>query len=414
MAPMDRRTLLGAGLMLPALALSGCAAPTATLPVPAAMAAVPIMPLSKVRREQRGGSRTLVLVELAGGNDGLNTIVPQADELYAKLRPTIGLAKDDTIAVGGGMAFNAALRPLMPVWERGDLAVVLGVGYPRPNLSHFRSIEIWETASDSEEILQEGWLSVAIAAHPALSRGATDADAIVIGDGSLGPVVGNRTRVVTMTEPRNYKLAAARVADIAGRPGSDALAHLVRTQQTTAETARRLSAKISAANRFAKALPTSGLGRKLATVADLMADGIDAPVFKVTLSGFDTHINQRGRQEPLLTQLAAAIAGFRDAAMQIGRWDSTVMLIYSEFGRRVGENESRGTDHGTAGPVFIAGGAISGGFKGRQPRLDDLDDGNLRHNVDFRQVYASVLAEWWGQGDNGLRKRGFTPLDLVA
>lgn len=409
MAAFDRRRLLGAGLSLSALALAGCAAPTAIQPV-AGLA----VPSAKRRQAKSTGSRTLVLIELAGGNDGLNTVIPHGDGLYAKLRPTLGVAKDDMIAVEGGLAFNSALRPLMPAWESGDLAVVLGVGYPRPNLSHFRSIEIWETASDSEEILQEGWLSAAIAAHPALSQGATDADAIVIGDGSLGPVVGTHTRVVTMTEPRNYKLAAARVAAVASRPGSEALAHLIRTQQNTAETARRLSAKISAANRFAKTLPGSGLGRKLATVADLMADGIDAPVYKVTLGGFDTHVNQRGRQDPLLTQLGAALAGFRDAAMEMGRWDSTVVLVYSEFGRRAGENESRGTDHGTAGPVFVAGGAIAGGFKGRQPRLDDLDDGNLRHNVDFRQVYASVLAQWWGEGDNGLLKRGFVPLELIV
>jgi uncharacterized protein (DUF1501 family) len=354
------------------------------------------------------------VVELAGGNDGLNTVVPFTDPLYQRLRPTVALTANEVVPLTKELGFHPALAPLMPAWDKGELGVVLGVGYPRPNLSHFRSIEIWETGSESEEILQEGWLARAIAAHPELKQRASDADAIVVGDGSVGTVMGPSVRVATMVDPRNYVLGAARIREVSERPANPALAHLIRTQRDAAATAERLRNKITGSGRYGRVIPGSALGRRLASVADVIADGVDAPVMKVTLPGFDHHISLRPRHDPLMTQLGAALAGFRTALIDMGYWKNTLVVVFSEFGRRPAENESRGTDHGTASPMFVMGGAVAGGVHGRQPRLDDLDFGNLKHQVDFRQVYAGILRGWWNMPQNEFVRRGFTPVEVVG
>lgn len=415
----DRRSFLLAGGALTLAACAGVQAPTVPPSVrPAGAGAGEAVEgarkLGNGAAPRPPSGRTLVVVELAGGNDGRNTVVPFADPLYARLRPEAALAAKDVVRLGDGLGFHPALAPLMPAWDRGELGVVLGVGYPRLNLSHFRSIEIWETGSNSEEVLQEGWLARAIVADPRMARQSVDADAVVIGEGSVGTVMGPTTRVATMVDPRSYVLAAAQLREVAERPASPALAHLIRTQRDAAATAERLRGKITGSGRYGRVIPGTVLGRRLASVADIIADGVDAPVMKVALPGFDHHVALRARHYPLLAQVAGALAGFRTALIDMGHWKNTLVFVFSEFGRRPAENESRGTDHGTAGPMLVMGGAVAGGLHGRQPPLDDLDFGNLKHQVDFRRVYASVLADWWGLGENEFTRRGFAPLPLIG
>ncbi|MBM3504699.1 MAG: DUF1501 domain-containing protein [Alphaproteobacteria bacterium] len=419
MIGLSRRTFLASGTALTLAACAGVEPPRSVAPPRAAAPATPdaIEGANKLAvgpAPRLPPGRTLVLVELAGGNDGLNTLVPYADPLYAKLRPRSALAADEITPLNEQLGLHPGLVPLLPAWEKGELAIVLGVGYPRPNLSHFRSIEIWETASDSEEFLQEGWLSRAIGTHPILSHRSGDADAIVIGDGSAGTIMGPTTRIAAMVDPRSYVLGASQIRDVADRPASSAVTHLIRTQRDAAATADRLRAKITGSGRYGRVLPGTVLGRRLANVADVIADGVDVPVIKVTLPGFDHHISLRPRHDPLMTQLGAALAGFRSAMIDMGYWKNTLVVVFSEFGRRPAENESNGTDHGTAGPMFVTGGAVAGGFHGRQPSLEDLDFGNLKHHVDFRQVYAGVLKGWWGLEQSEFTRRGFAPLELFG
>ena len=356
--------------------------------------------------------RTVIFVEMFGGNDGLNTVIPYQDPKYRALRPTIAMAAHDVIRTSDTLGYHPALESAMALWERGEMAAVLGVGYDAPNRSHFRSQEIWETASNSSEVLIEGWLARATAEHPRLRQRRGDAEAIALCGGSLGALLGRGARVVTMNDPRQYVRDARRLGEVPPVTTSAAVTHLVETQADTLATAIALRTKIESRQRFEGKLPGHGLGRNLANAVALLDAGVDVPIIKVTHSGFDTHANQLARHETLLRQLAESMTGLRDALRQIGRWDDTLVFAYSEFDRRAAENNSRGTDHGTAGVVFFFGGQIAGGTFGRQPSLDDLVDGDLRFNVEYRQLYASLLANWWGQPDNFLAAKGHRPLPL--
>ncbi len=359
-------------------------------------------------------NRILVLVELQGGNDGLNTVIPIADANYRRLRGGLAIDAQEALDVTQEIAFHPSLKPLVDPLERGELSVFHSVGYPKPNRSHFRSIEIWEQATASDRYGDEGWVTQALRGHSEFSKRNADADAIVLGVGNIGPLAGPDTRLVTMREPRQFLAQAESMQSLAARRDvTPALRHLVRTQNEAVAAAEAVRRKLSGRERFSRRFAGDPLARSLAIAADLIADGVDIPVWKVTLSGFDTHADQRPRHARLLTNLANALAAFRSSMQELGRWNDTLVVTYSEFGRRVGENLSRGTDHGTAAPLFAFGGSVDGGFKGAAPNLADLDEGDLKATLDFRQVYASVIADWWGQPDNFLVRQGHQPLRMV-
>ncbi len=339
--------------------------------------------------------RTLVLVELQGGNDGLNTVVPYADARYYALRPKLAVEKGRVLRLSDTLGFNPVLESLMPAWNDKDLAVALGVGYAEPNRSHFRSIEIWETGSDSRETLQTGWLARALegAAPPADLA----AHGIVIGRGDEGPLAGGGLRTVIMQDPEQFFREAAKVGEVPAAEGNRALAHLATVQNGLREAARRLRERLREAPALGTEFPRSPLGSQLEGAARLLASGATVPVIKATHGGFDTHQNQRGAQDRLLRQLAEALAAFRTALQAQGLWDRVLVMTYSEFGRRAGENGSGGTDHGTAAPHLLMGGKIKGGFYGAQPSLaeKDLEDGDLRFGTDYRRLYATAVLRWW-------------------
>lgn len=359
-------------------------------------------------------NRILVLVELQGGNDGLNTVIPIGDPAYRRLRPGLAIDAQEALDVVPNLAFHPALKPLVDPFERGELAVLHSVGYPKPNRSHFRSIEIWEQATPSDQYGQEGWVTQALRAHPTFGQRSSDADAIVVGTGNIGPLAGPDTRLVTMREPRQFLAQSESMRSLDTRSDvTPALRHLVRTQNEAVAAAEAVKRKLTGRERFNRKFSGDPLARGLAIASDLIADGVDIPVWKVTLAGFDTHADQRQRHQRLLTSLGNALGAFREAMRDLGRWDDTLVVTYSEFGRRVGENLSRGTDHGTAAPLFILGGAVDGGFKGNRPNLADLDEGDIKAQIDFRQVYSTVIAQWWSQPDNFLARQGHSPLALV-
>lgn len=336
----------------------------------------------------------LVLVELNGGNDGLNTVVPLADPLYAKLRPTLALPRDQLMPVSETLALHPGLAPLQAAWTGHELAIVQGVGYDRPNLSHFRSIEIWESASDSDQILADGWLARVLEQQAGAEQRA--AEGAVFGRPAVGPLMGARTRAVLMDSVQSFASKAAKVEAPKAAGSNVALAHVVRTQGEIVRSGDMLAARLRARPVTIKTpFPKNGLGGQLANAARLIASGADVPVVKVSVGSFDTHTYERATHDRLMAELGSALAAFRLALIETGDWHRVAVMTYSEFGRRVAENSAQGTDHGTAAPHFVLGPGVRGGLFGRPPALDDLQDGNLKHQIDFRDLYASVLRQWW-------------------
>lgn len=337
-------------------------------------------------------SGSLVLVELKGGNDGLNTVVPYADTEYYRLRPRLAVERDRVLALDERLGLNPALQPLLPAWRAGELAWVLGVGYAQPNRSHFRSIDIWETASDSDEVLDQGWIarSLPAARHTALP------DVVILG-GDDGPFRNGAQWAVSLQRPERFARQAARLEAVE-RPSDmpEALAHILAVRQTVRRTGDQFKHHLDGLAEPPVEFPTTPLGRQLQQVARMLLAGMAIPVFKVRIGSFDTHYNQRTRHDRLLTQLAEALAVFRRVLHDADLWDRVLVMSYSEFGRRAAENASQGTDHGTAAPHFVLGGRVRGGLHGEQPGLSALERGDLRHAVDYRQLYTTVARHWWG------------------
>jgi uncharacterized protein (DUF1501 family) len=334
--------------------------------------------------------KLLILVELKGGNDGLNTVIPYADPDYARLRPRLAIPRDQVVQLTERVGLHPSLAPLRGPWERRELAIVQGVGYPQPNLSHFRSIEIWDTASRSDEYLDAGWLARAFAASP--SPDSFAADGVVVGAGGMGPLAGPGARAIALTDPAQF-LRNARLAHAQGESRNPALAHVLRVERDVTLSAQRLHTGRKLDTEF----PKNAFGNAAGTAAQLAANEAGIAVVRLSLGSFDTHANQLGTHANLLRQLGEGLAALRDGLIETGRWESTVIATYGEFGRRPRENQSGGTDHGTSSSHFVMGGAVKGGLHGAAPDLAALDgNGNLPFAVDFRGYYATLLQRWWG------------------
>ncbi|MCO8321280.1 DUF1501 domain-containing protein [Burkholderia cenocepacia] len=370
------------------------------------------------RKPAAGYANVLVLVELKGGNDGLNTVVPYADPLYYQFRRSIGIKRDQVLQLDAQTGLHPSLAPLMPLWRDGQVAVVQGVGYPQPNLSHFRSIEIWDTASRSDQYLHEGWLTRTFAQAPVPPGFA--ADGVVLGSAEMGPL-SNGARAIALVNPAQF-IRAARLAEPSSlREQNPALAHIIDVENDIVKAADRLRPR-GGMREFRTAFPAGAFGTSVKTAMQVLAaceasgpgtqDGV--AVLRLTLNGFDTHQNQPGQQAALLKQFAQGMSAMRAALIELGRWNETLVMTYAEFGRRVRENQSNGTDHGTAAPHFVMGGRVAGGLYGAPPALGRLDgNGNLPVAVDFRQLYATVLGPWWGLDATRVLQQRFDTLPLL-
>jgi uncharacterized protein (DUF1501 family) len=343
----------------------------------------------------------LVIITLYGGNDGLNTVIPYADPKYHSARPSLAYPAGQVLPLSDSLGLNPVLTGLRRLWEGKQLAIVLGVGYPKPDRSHFRSMDIWQTASPAQPV-NTGWVGrwldgtkapaeAAVSFEPVLPPllvGATRSGAC-INVGGLRLPDGVTTEMVSAfgrsqpNEPQMQARAAAAYADLIK------IDKLVRTAQQAD------ASPDAGADQLLPATGTGGadsLAAQFSLVARCIEAGVPTRVYSVSLGGFDTHAAERAGHERLLRQLDEALTGFvtRMAQTEAGR--RVAVVVYSEFGRRVNGNASEGTDHGTAGPVFVMGPRVSGGFHGEQPSLADLDNGDLKANVDFRDVFATVLA----------------------
>ncbi len=354
--------------------------------------------------------RTLILLELKGGNDGLNTIVPFTDQAYYDVRPTLAVARDKVLKVDGKLGFNPAWNTLMPLWSNKQMAAVMGLGYPNPNLSHFRGIDIWNTASDADELLDIGWISRLFETAPPGSGYA--ADGVNLGYNELGPLNGGNTRSISLQKrPERILKQASRLYPGRAAGVNDMMAHIIKQRRDLRSAAENIIAKQIEAVQVQGHFPETALGEQFRTAARLLIAGVKVPVLKLSIAKFDTHAQQEPLHGALLADVGGSIAAFAAEMEKQGFWNNVLVMTFSEFGRRVKENISAGTDHGTAAPQFLFGGRVSGGFYGEHPPLDDLENGNLKHRLHFRSLYATVTEEWWGLQPDFLRAK---PLGIIT
>lgn len=368
---------------------------------------------------QAAQGRTLIVVQMAGGNDGLNTLVPYTDGAYYSARPTLAIAQADALHLDDRLGLHPALKALMPMWQQGHLAAIEGVGYPNPNLSHFAAMDIWQTL-DLNGQGGQGWLgkyvaglvdkdghpfqSLAVGTSLPVALNAINADVPVVAspstyrlqpdpEGSSAATNGNATnaRVETLLKLYNTYPRSAPYAAL-----------LDATAQAAVDGARQLDTAV--ASYVSKAqYPNTNFAKGLQVLAEVIVQGLGLRVGYVTLGGFDTHGAQADTQAQLLQQLAEGLAAFYSDLQGHNAADNVVVMTWSEFGRRVEENASAGTDHGTAAPLFVLGNAVQGGVYGEPPDLTKLDsNGNLVFTTDFRSVYATVLDRWLGAPANAV------------
>ena len=385
--------------------------------------------LSAPRADKPGAKDTvLVVVQLTGGNDGMNTVVPFTNPDYYKLRPTIAIAKDQVKKLTDDVGFHPAMTALAKLYtDDSAVCVVQGVGYPNPSQSHFRSMDVWHAASTAET-LTTGWLGQSLKKQPVPAFH-------LAGGNEVSPLAlaGAPVRVPSITSLDDFKLKTVSVtgadataqknvitsaASIAGgSSGSTSLLDFVaRTQMSTYASSEKLA---SIGKNYAPKVPypTSALGNKLKLAAQLIDADIGARIFYVSIDGFDTHAGQggaTGAHANLLTQVSDAISAFyRDMAGR-GHKDRLCVMTFSEFGRRAYENGSKGTDHGAGAPMFLVGGGVKAGVVGAHPSLKGLKEGNLVHGTDFRQVYAAVLDKWIGIDPKPILGDGFKPVEVFV
>ncbi len=363
--------------------------------------------------------RILVVVELSGGNDGLNTVVPFGDDEYYRVRPNLGIPPSKVIPIADGYGLNPSMAGFERLYKEGMLGVVHGCGYDNPSLSHFSSMGFWHTGvpNGGEPF---GWLG-------RLADGAYEHDAqgnmiVNIGTRQSLAVQARHHQPLVFNDPRSFRRVGSEAEKQAierlrpKAPGNPALEFLASTATNAIESSEFVR-DAAAGYRTPVDYGIGGLSPQLRQVAALVHAGMPTRLYYVSYQGnsFDTHVHQADPHARLLTYTADAIRGFMEDLKRIGRVDDVAMMVFTEFGRRVEENASLGTDHGTATPMFVVGSGVAGGLHGRHPSLTDLDDGNLKMTTDFRRVYASMIGEWLGFDDSeSILKGSFEPMRLFA
>jgi uncharacterized protein (DUF1501 family) len=368
----------------------------------------------------RAAPRTLLLLQLSGGNDGLSTLVPYGDDAYHSARPTLRLPADRLLKLDDYRALHPELGRLRKLFDAGQLAIVQGAGYPRPVRSHFKSMDIWHTADLRGRAAEEGWVGRLCGCAWADAQ----APDLVVHVGANVPysLHSSAHPPTSFVTPVSYRWAGSeREVEAYGEAGAmdgavegeEANIELLRRTLADAQASSERIRRAAARYRSAVEYPADPFAAALRDVAALCNGGLGSRVFSVELGGFDTHTDQRNRHDALMRRLDAALDAFLDdlARSEAGR--ELVVLVFSEFGRRLKENGSRGTDHGVAAPMFVAGSAVKGGLYGKHPSLSELDEGDLRHTVDFRAVYAAIIEGWFGVRHEGVLGKRYEPLPLV-
>jgi len=353
------------------------------------------------------GDEVLVLVRLDGGNDGLNTVVPFADDLYHRARPGIGV--NDPVKLTDAIGLHPSLGALRTAWDQGALAIVQGVGYPNSSRSHFTSTDIWHTAFTTTPERWSGWAGRAL---DRMDDGEVPALQLDPAPLSLA-LTGERVVVPAIADAESFRVRGNKdlLMALVARPREGVAEQVRRAGFAAYRTAERLETSLGSGD--ARGYPDTDLARRMWQIARLVEGGLPARVYAVRLSGFDTHSKQANAHAVLLKTLGDALAAFQADLRAKGLDKRVLVMTYSEFGRRVEENRSLGTDHGTAAPLFVMGGRVQGGLKGAHPSLGDLDEGDLRFQTDFRQVYATVLDRWLKADSRAVLGAAYDPVPFV-
>jgi uncharacterized protein (DUF1501 family) len=378
--------------------------------------------LAAAPSHKKGAKDTiLVVVELTGGNDGLNTVVPFKDPLYAKLRPTLKIAPAQLKKLNAELGLHPSLAGLAELYQDKAMCVVQGVGYPNPDQSHFRSMDIWQGGSTAETI-SEGWLGRALKSLPKAQsfhlKNANQRSPLAF-DGAPAkvPSIATLAEFQLQLAPASGADKKAKRAVIEGSVKSTGkkpslLDFVSRTASTTYASSRRLQ-EIGKNYKPKAAYPGTPLANRLKLAAQLIDADLGARIFYVSIDGFDTHSTQAAAHTALLAQVSGAMTAFYKDMKARGHGERVLMMTFSEFGRRAKENGSRGTDHGSAAPMFLVGGKVKGGVIGAHPSLAKTPLGNLQHHTDFRGVYAAVLDRWLGVSSKAVLGQEFKAVDVL-
>lgn len=348
----------------------------------------------------------LVVIQMGGGNDGLNTVVPFSEEAYYRVRPTLAVPANNVLKVTDTLGLHPSLAKARTLYDKGAMAVIQGVGYPNPSRSHFKSMEIWHTADPEGRVVRYGWVGryfdskcpvceqptagVNVGSSLPLAMQAESGQGVTLETPETFQWMPSLNGIGEREQVELFRLLNAPAPNEAGT--IDFLRHTAMNAYVSAERVRDAIGMYKGGVEY----PNTRFAYSMKLIAQMVAGNLPTKVYYAHIAGFDTHAAQRGAHDRLLNDLASGVEAFyRDLEAQ-GNADRVVVLAFSEFGRRVAENGSAGTDHGTAAPMFIFGKPIKGGLYGQHPSLTDLTDGDLRHGIDFRSVYATVLDKWLG------------------
>lgn len=361
------------------------------------------------------GNKVVVVIQFSGGNDGLNTVIPVRNDIYYRERPVLGIGKDKSLLLTEDVGLNPALEAFKGLYDDGSLAILNNVGYPNPDRSHFRSMDIWQSASESNVYIQTGWLGRYLDAQ---CKGCDKpTQAMELDDILSMALKGEENKGLAFKDPKKlYNISN-------GRFIKDVNADHTSSEETIDYLYKTMSATLSSANYIyeqsrvhptSQTYPNTELGKDLKTIASLIFSDINTKVYYVSLGSFDTHVNQENQQKRLFTELSDAVKAFTTDLKNNGRFDDVLMMTFSEFGRRVSQNASNGTDHGTANNMFfISGGLKEKGILNDMPNLSDLNQGDLKYNVDFKAVYATVLNKWLAADDKLILGNNYSYLNFI-
>ncbi len=361
------------------------------------------------------GNKVVVVIQFSGGNDGLNTVVPVRNDIYYKERPVLGIAKEKALLLTDETGLNPALEAFKGLYDDGSLGILNSVGYPNPDRSHFRSMDIWHSASNSNEYINTGWVGRYLDAQ---CKGCDKpTQAVEIDDVLSLALKGEHNKGLAFKDPRRlYNISNGpfiRDVNNAHANGEETIDYLYKTMSETLSSAEYIYQQ-SRVHPTGQSYPNTDLGKDLKTIASLIFSDINTKVYYVSLGSFDTHVNQDNQQKRLFTELNDAVKAFVADLKKNNRFEDVLMMTFSEFGRRVAQNASGGTDHGTANNMFfIRGGLKKKGVLNAMPDLADLNEGDLKHKVDFKNVYATVLNKWLGSDDRQILGRKYEYLDFV-
>ncbi|MFC2110287.1 DUF1501 domain-containing protein [Bacteroidota bacterium] len=362
------------------------------------------------------GFKKLVIIQLAGGNDGLNTVIPYRNDIYYKERPKLAIPKNEVLKINDDLGFHKSLAPLKNLYDQGYLSIINNVGYPNPNRSHFRSTDIWHTASKSDEYLSTGWLGRYIDAHGKYPYTGIEVDdslsLIMKGEKMNGIATQNAKILYASTNTPFFKKVLKTQQD--EHLSEHNLGYLYKTMIEANSSAAHIY-NSSKTYKSKITYPSNAFGKQLKTTAEFINSNVSSKVYYITMGGFDTHFAQKNRQEKLLDIYSNSIHMFIKDLEKNNTFKDTLIITFSEFGRRVKQNGSQGTDHGTANNLFIIGKNLKKqGFYNEQPNLADLDkNGDLKYTVDFREIYATVLKNWMNVNDEKILNKSFAKMRFI-